>query len=64
VYSGSSEGAGGSGAATVEEEASAGGEAAAFGFIGRWNVEVKILGAAGESWVDGIEVARVERRGG
>jgi hypothetical protein len=48
------------GAAAFEVEAAASGEAAAFGFVGGWNVEVKILRAAGESWIDGIEVARVE----
>jgi hypothetical protein len=57
----SSEGAGGSGAA-VKEEAATGGEAAAFGFIGRRNVTVEILGATGKSWIDGIEMARVEGR--
>jgi hypothetical protein len=50
------------GTAAVEEEAAAGGEAAAFGFVGRRDVAGGVLHAARESWVEGIEVAGVERR--
>jgi hypothetical protein len=48
--------------AAVEEEAAAGGETAAFSFVGRRNVAVGVLGASAERWVDRVEVARVEGR--
>jgi hypothetical protein len=41
-------------------EATASGEAAAFGFVGGRNVAAGNLGADAESWVEGVEVARVE----
>jgi len=50
------------GTSTFEVEAAAGGEAAAFGFVGGRNVEVEIQGGARESRVDGVDVARVEGR--
>jgi hypothetical protein len=46
----------------AEEETAAGGQAAAFGFVGRRDVAVKILGTAGKSWIDGKEMAWVEGR--
>jgi len=52
------------GTAAVEEEAAAGGEAAAFGFVGRRDVFVFILNGGGNGWIDGEEVVGVEGRSG
>jgi len=65
VVTGSSSGRTGiCGTRAVEVEAAAGGEAAAFGFVGGRNVKVGVLGATGESGVKRVEVAGVEGRSG
>ena len=56
----SSEGTRRGGAAAVEEQAAARGEAAAFGFVRGRDSAIGILGAASKRGVEGIEVARVE----
>jgi len=50
------------GTTAVEEQAAAGGEAAAFGFVGRGDVFVFILNGGGDSRIDGKEVVGIEGR--